>query len=157
MTKFNEEGGKNYFIAKLSKVLGVDIRQVTVSEVRKGSVIVDYEVALSGDDTAAKTMKNTMDAAVPAGHMDFYSGGKVLNYDSEVGSRDSDNEDGGSSSMVGIIVGVVAGVVCVVIAFVIWKKISIMKAKKMGSINVKNKNKVIAVDDSGFKLEQISV
>jgi len=100
-----------------------------------------------------------MDAAVPSGQMDFYTGGKVLNYDSQVGARDTGDDDEGSGSKIGIIVGVVAGVVCVIIAFVIWKKISIMKAKKMASMNVKNKNKIIAVDDSAdktFKIEQVS-
>ena len=131
MTRFNKEGGRNYFIAKTSRVLGVDIGQVTVSDVRQGSVIVDYEVALAGDDTAARNMKKAMDEAVPAGEMEFFTNGKVLNYDSNVGPRQTDDE--GSGSKVGIIVGVVAGIVgivCVVAAIVIGKKVAKAKALK---------------------------
>ncbi len=131
MAQFNEEGGKNFFIAKTSRVLGVDIGQVTVSNVRQGSVIIEYEVALAGDNTATKNMKKSMDAAVPAGQMEFFKDGKVLNYDSNVGPRQTDEE--GSGSKVGIIIGVVAGVVgvdCVIAGLVIWKKVSKKKAQK---------------------------
>ena len=147
MTQFNNEGGKNFFIAKTSQVLGVDVEQVTVSDVRKGSVIIDYEVAFAGDKTVAKNMKKSMDAAVSGGQMNLFASAKVLNYGSQVGPRDTGDDEG--SSKVGLIVGVVVGVaavVCVVVAIVIWKKKALMmKAKNM---TVNKSNKVIAIDDS---------
>lgn len=127
MTQFNQEGGKNYFIAKLSQVLSVDIELITVKNVRKGSVIIDYEVAASGDD--AKNMKKAMDEAVPAGQMNFYGGSKVLNYNSQIGSDDNESDEK-KSSKVAIIVGVIVGAVCIAAAILIWKKIAMMKAKR---------------------------
>ncbi len=130
MTQFNKEGGKNYFIAKLSQVLNVDIEQISVSNVRKGSVIVDYEVALSGDATAAKNMKKAMDEAVPTGQMDFYSGSKVLDYNSEIGAKDNGSDENKKSKKVGIIVGTVVGAVFIIVALLVWKKVAMMKAKR---------------------------
>ena len=130
MTQFNKEGGKNYFIAKLSQVLNVDIEQISVSNVRKGSVIVDYDVALSGDTTAAKNMKKSMDEAVPAGQMNFYSGSKVLDYNSEIGAKDNGSDENKKSKKVGIIVGTVVGAVFIIVALLVWKKVAMMKAKR---------------------------
>lgn len=89
---FNQAEGKQTFINAISSLLGVEQSLVSVTNIREGSVIFDFEVTLpAGDqqtqDTSVSTLQafaTRLDDGTQDGSLDVFNGASVLDFTRKV-------------------------------------------------------------------------
>ena len=77
MEAFIKFGGSNQFAKNISEALFIDASRVRVTSIRKGSVIVDYEIEESQDDNLEQ-LGNYLGQIIEFGLVDV--GGPISSY-----------------------------------------------------------------------------
>ena len=89
---FEDENGKEKFLAGVSNVLGVDTGMIRINNIRQGSVIIEFEVSMTAgkevsQDSVMQQMQelvNRLTSAVKDGRMNFFPGAAILDYQPQI-------------------------------------------------------------------------
>lgn len=90
MDEYIQTGGRSHWIVYAAFILGIDTKQLKITSVKEGSVIIDFVIgspdsgSYEDQQNKLKEIKAALDKAVKAGDMNAYPGAVILNYESGV-------------------------------------------------------------------------
>jgi hypothetical protein len=142
LQNFVDQGGQNYFIERATGVLGIQQDEMRILSIRQGSVIIEFEVVLTGGLTTTQEeleqqiqgLATKLNDAVASGKFDFFNGAAILNYEPQV-ILYSNNPTSDKTSGNGYIIGLTVGLAFITLAFVtflIWRTKRVNEPKLLG-------------------------
>jgi len=147
LTDFYNQNGLIKFLKLLAELLGIDISQIIISDIREGSTIIETKVAITSDsdskskasaNSKVKEMSEKFENAAQANNLNL-EGIKVLNHRSSMVIPDRDNikVEESSSSVVAIAAGVGVGLAVLalgIIAYSVYRRKQKLKMRRVTKI-----------------------
>jgi len=116
LQQFANQGGQQYFLDRTSEVLQIDQDIMRILSIRQGSVIIEFEVVLTGGEGVSQQelerriqeIGNLLNDAVSSGKMNFFDGAAILNYEPQIiiySNTPSKENPSGSGYIIGLTIG----------------------------------------------------
>jgi len=162
LTDFNSANGREKFLKLLSTLLGVDLSQIVITNIREGSTIIESQVKVTSDSDSksiattkskVSTMSQKFQDAVETQALNLNENVKVLNSRSSIVIPEEKHiqVEKSSSSGVAIGVGVALGVVAVgIIAFAVYK----YRKNKLFRVKEAKRNETYRVEVNAGSVEK---